>query len=94
MIITSDNTATDIMIAKVGGKEKVNEFLKQSGFTTSRLVQTTYELFRKPTKCSIRNTNRLSPEDVFALQSNMPAFTEPRAGADQTDPRGIGRRRI
>src|SRR5216684_6399559 len=48
MIITSDNTATDLMIAKVGGKEKVNEFLKQNGITTSFLVGTVFELFRKP----------------------------------------------
>ena len=47
MIITSDNTATDMMIAKVGGKEKVNEFLAQSGFPTLKLVQTANELFRK-----------------------------------------------
>ena len=78
MIITSDNTATDIMIAKVGGKEKVNQFLKQSGFTASRLVQTTYELFRKRYEVLNPKYRSLSPEDVFALQSNLPAFTESR----------------
>src|SRR5687768_17004426 len=31
MIITSDNTATDIMVAKVGGREKLNEFLREAG---------------------------------------------------------------
>jgi beta-lactamase class A len=78
MIITSDNTATDIMIAKVGGIDKVNEFLKQSGFTTTRLVQTAYELFRKTYEVLNPKYKSLSPEDVFALQSNAPAFTEPR----------------
>jgi beta-lactamase class A len=78
MIITSDNTATDIMIAKVGGRDKVNEFLKQSGFVTSRLVQTANELFRKTYEVLDPKYKSLSPEDVFALQSNNPAFTEPR----------------
>jgi beta-lactamase class A len=78
MIITSDNTATDIMIAKVGGVDKVNEFLRQSGFNTSRLVQTTYELFRKTYEVLDPKYKTLTPEDVFALQSNVPLFTEPR----------------
>jgi beta-lactamase class A len=78
MIITSDNTATDIMIAKVGGVDKVNEFLRQSGVRTSRLVQTTYELFRKTYEVLDPKYKTLTPEDVFALQSNLPSFTEPR----------------
>jgi beta-lactamase class A len=78
MIITSDNTATDIMIAKVGGKDKVNEFLKQSGFTTTHLVQTVYELFRKRYEVLNPKYKSLTPEDVFALQSNLPSFAERR----------------
>jgi len=78
MIITSDNTATDLMIAKVGGTDKVNEFLKQNGFTTSRLVQTVYELFRKRYEVLDPKYKSLTPEDVFALQSNLPAFTGSR----------------
>jgi beta-lactamase class A len=78
MIITSDNTATDIMIAKVGGVAKVNEFLNASGFTTSRLKQTTYELFRKTYETLDSKYKTLTPADVFALQSNAPLFAEPR----------------
>jgi beta-lactamase class A len=66
------------MIAKVGGVEKVNEFLKMSGFSTSRLVQTTYELFRKTYEVLDPKYKALTPADVFALQSNVPLFTEPR----------------
>ena len=56
MVITSDNTATDLAIAKVGGVARVNTWLKESGYadpsTSSgqaamRLVQTTGELFAK-----------------------------------------------
>ena len=48
MVITSDNTATDLAIAKVGGVERVNAWLKESGYADGqRLVQTTGELFAK-----------------------------------------------
>jgi beta-lactamase class A len=45
MVITSDNTATDLMIAKVGGVARVNQWLKDNGYTELRLVQTTFDLF-------------------------------------------------
>jgi beta-lactamase class A len=48
MVITSDNTATDIAIAKVGGVARVNAWLKESGYADGvRLTQTTGELFAK-----------------------------------------------
>jgi beta-lactamase class A len=80
MIITSNNTATDLMIAKVGGKEKVNEFLKQNGFTASFLVQTVFELFANPMNVWIRNTNHSasktsSPCRAICRSSLIPART-------------------
>ncbi len=48
MIITSDNTATDLMIAKVGGVASVNAWLAKAGYGEGmRLVQTTGDLFKK-----------------------------------------------
>jgi beta-lactamase class A len=47
MVITSDNTATDLAIAKVGGVERVNSWLAEKGFTGLKLVQTTGDLFAK-----------------------------------------------
>ena len=48
MIITSDNTATDLAIAKVGGVARVNAWLKQSGYADGmKLTMTTGELFAK-----------------------------------------------
>ncbi len=67
MIITSDNTATDMMIAKVGGKDKVNEFLRQSGFNVLNQTQTTYEFFRQRYVAIDSKYSSLSPEDVFSL---------------------------
>jgi len=56
MIITSDNTATDLSIAKVGGVARVNAWLKETGYADGqRLVQTTGELFSK--------YNALTPND-------------------------------
>ena len=48
MIITSDNTATDLAIARVGGVAAVNAWLTQHGYADGmRLTQTTGELFTK-----------------------------------------------
>ena len=46
MIITSDNTATDIMIRTVG-RERVNAMLAELGFRETRLERTTGDLFRE-----------------------------------------------
>jgi beta-lactamase class A len=48
MIITSDNTATDIAIGKVGGVDKVNMWLKDHGYGDAlTLNMTTNDLFAK-----------------------------------------------
>jgi beta-lactamase class A len=48
MIITSDNTATDLSIAKVGGVEKVNAWLRANGYGDAlTLNMTTGDLFAK-----------------------------------------------
>ena len=48
MVITSDNTATDLAIAKVGGVARVNAWLKEQGYADGmKLTQTTGDLFAK-----------------------------------------------
>jgi beta-lactamase class A len=48
MVITSDNTATDLAIAKVGGVARVNAWLRERGYADAlTLTQTTGELFAK-----------------------------------------------
>jgi beta-lactamase class A len=78
MTVTSDNTATDIMIAKVGGVARVNEFLKQQGFQTLRLNFTVGEVFRRRYELLDPKYKSLSMEDVYALGSNDPRFTGPK----------------
>ena len=62
MVITSDNTATDLSIAKVGGVAKVNAWLKQNGYADQKLTQTTGDLFAK--------YNALTPTDDRNAKTN------------------------
>jgi beta-lactamase class A len=63
MVITSDNTATDLVIAKVGGVARVNAWLREAGYADGqKLTQTTGELFAlygalKPTDDRNAKTN-------------------------------------
>ena len=63
MIITSDNTATDLAIAKVGGVARVNAWLTERGYADGqKLTQTTGELFAK--------YNALGPTDDRNAKTN------------------------
>src|SRR5580692_2676090 len=84
MVITSDNTATDIMIARVGGKDKVNAFLRGAGYKVLKQVHTTGEYFRLEYAAINPKYEKLSNEDVFALCCadttihRMPVFSDQR----------------
>lgn len=81
MIVTSDNTATDIMIARVG-LDRVNRMLDSLGYRDTRLRMTVGQTFRKvfeladPKYASL--TDRQVFERGFPSDSNvarrMPAF--------------------
>lgn len=63
MIITSDNTATDLSIGQVGGVASVNAWLAKHGYADGMtLVQTTGELFAK--------YNALTPADDRNARTN------------------------
>jgi beta-lactamase class A len=63
MIITSDNTATDLSIAQVGGVASVNAWLANAGYAGGmKLTQTTGELFAK--------YNALAPTDDRNAKTN------------------------
>jgi beta-lactamase class A len=79
MVITSDNTATDLAIAKVGGVARVNAWLKASGHADGqRLVQTTGELFAK--------YNALGPNDDRNARTNG----DRSYWLGEITPRGVG----
>jgi beta-lactamase class A len=75
MVITSDNTATDLAIAKVGGVARVNAWLKESGYGTERLTQTTGELFAKYNALSLGDLSRRSPAEIARAEADRNAKT-------------------
>ena len=76
MIITSDNTATDMMIAQVGGVAPVNAWLKANGYTGERLNTTIFEVFRRRYEFADPSLKSLTPEELYALQSGDPSFAD------------------
>ena len=79
MVITSDNTATDLAIAKVGGVERVNAWLKETGYADGqRLVQTTGDLFAK--------YSALTPSDDRNAKTNA----DRSYWLGEISPRGVG----
>jgi len=74
MIITSDNTATDLMITQVGGVAPVNAWLKANGYDDLRLNTTIYEVFRRRYEVADPALKSLTPEEVYALGSGDPEF--------------------
>lgn len=79
MVITSDNTATDLSIAKVGGVARVNAWLKEHGYADGqRLTQTTGELFAK--------YNALKPTDDRNAKTNA----DKSYWLGEITPKGIG----
>jgi beta-lactamase class A len=74
MVITSDNTATDLMIAKVGGVAAVNAWLTANQYADLRLNSTVYDVFRRRYEVADPALRSLTPEEVYALGSNDPDF--------------------
>jgi beta-lactamase class A len=64
MIVTSDNTATDIMIAQLG-LERVNALLAQFGYAETRLLTTTGVAFRRLWELVDPANRSLSDREVF-----------------------------
>ncbi len=74
MIITSDNTATDMMITQVGGVAAVNTWLKANGYDSQRLNTTIFEVFKRRYEYVDPSLKSLTPEELYALGSGDPAF--------------------
>jgi len=64
MIVTSDNSATDLLIARLG-LDRVNSLLKEAGFKQTRLLRTTGDLFRRVWELEDPKNAALSPAEVF-----------------------------
>jgi len=81
MIITSDNTATDIAIAKVGGVPAVNAWLQTNGYAPAlKLNGTILEVFRNRYMLADPKASALTAEDVYGLGAGDLSYgTSPRA---------------
>ncbi len=64
MIVTSDNSATDLLIARLG-LDRVNALLEETGFEKTRLLRTTGDLFRRVWELEDPKHAALSPAEVF-----------------------------
>jgi beta-lactamase class A len=64
MIVTSDNSATDLLIARLG-LERVNALLEEAGFERTRLLRTTGDLFRRVWELADERNAALTDAEVF-----------------------------
>jgi beta-lactamase class A len=65
MIIQSDNTATDVVYALVGGPPAVTQTMRQLGFKTITSVRTSFDWFRAFAAASDPSYLNLSPGELF-----------------------------
>jgi beta-lactamase class A len=72
MIITSDNTATDLMLSKVGGVEKLNAWLKSKGFASTSMVSSIFEFYRRAYEYDDPKYRSLTPEELLRIQATKP----------------------
>lgn len=65
MVVTSDNTATDMLLARIGGLEALNTWLRDKGFGQTRMIQSTGDLFRQPLVLADPKYRTLTDAEVF-----------------------------
>jgi len=76
MIITSDNTATDLAIGKVGGIGPVNAMITRAGYAPLQLLMTTGELFAKYESLqATRRDDKTTNDPAYWLGSMTPRAT-------------------
>jgi beta-lactamase class A len=66
MIIQSDNTATDMAFAQVGGPARVTETMRALGLPAITATGTSFEWFRALAAASDPAWAKLTPEELFA----------------------------
>ncbi|MBL8269266.1 serine hydrolase [Steroidobacter sp.] len=71
MVITSDNTATDLLIVRIGGVEALNGWLAASGYPKTRKLNRGWEYRRKLLTLIDAQFARLTPEETTGLQYAM-----------------------
>ena len=72
MIIVSDNTATGLVLARIGGVAGLNAWLTASGYPQTRLAQTGLESFRFPYALANPRHAALTGAQIYALRTGDP----------------------
>lgn len=85
MVITSDNTATDILIAKVG-RDRVNRMLDSLGYKQTLLLNTTGRLFRAVWEAADTANVAMTDRDVFERGFPTDSLATQRMNAFVADP--------
>lgn len=72
MIVMSDNTAADLLLARIGGVADLNSWLAASGYTQTRLAQSLLDSGRLPyVLADARHASHTSAQ-VYALRNGDP----------------------
>ena len=68
MVITSDNTATDLMVRRIGGVDALNAWLISSGFPKAQMVGRGHEYRKRLLTLLDPEFATLTPEETTGLQ--------------------------
>ncbi len=68
MVITSDNTATDLLVERIGGVAALNAWLTMNGFTRTRMMNRGHEYRQKLLTLLNPEFATLTPEETTGLQ--------------------------
>jgi beta-lactamase class A len=84
MIISSDNSATDLVLERIGGLKPLNDWLATSGFRSTAMGMTNLENFRLAYVLANPKYQQLTGEEVYALNTADPSFSDLTADRIQT----------
>ena len=74
MIVVSDNTATDLLLARLGGVADVNSWLAGSGYPRTRMAQSGLDSMRFPYTLADARHASLTGAQVYALRTGDPQW--------------------
>jgi beta-lactamase class A len=74
MIVTSDNSASGLLLARIGGVAALNAWLAASGYAGTRLAQTGLDSFRFPYVLADAGHASLTATEVYALRTGDPGW--------------------
>ena len=76
MIVASDNSAVDPLLARIGGVADLNAWLAASGYPKARMVQTMLDCSRFPYVLADAQHASLTGAEAYALQNDHPQWAD------------------